>query len=107
MGLQSTGFAVESMAEWVEAPEGEAVVIHSSDGSSLEITTHRAVHSELCFGAVIRCEGLAIGWTADSAFDLRLYEAITDGTQLVLLDARRSGGREHASFGEIVAFVHS
>lgn len=106
--MRSTGRPLEDFAEWIEAPEGRPVRIPGKRSNlDLEVTTHRAAHSELCFGAVVRCGGTSIGWTADSAFDAGLLASITAGTDLAIVDARRSGGSEHASFEEIRNFVAS
>ncbi|CAK0811885.1 unnamed protein product [Prorocentrum cordatum] len=47
------------------------------------------------------------GGTGDSGFDASLLRAVTTGTQLAVVDARRNGSAEHASFEEIRCFVGS
>ncbi|CAE7200618.1 unnamed protein product [Symbiodinium natans] len=101
--LLSTGIDMSEFATWVPAPEGFRVGIQSEAGL-VHLTTHRAQHSELCFGARLDIGSLSVGWTSDSGFSPSLLGSL-NCPSLLLIDARKVGGHEHASFKEIAEYV--
>lgn len=103
--MRSVGRDMSDFAAWVPAPEGELVTVQSEAGP-LRLTSHRAQHSELCFGARLDIGSNSIGWTADSGFSPTLLRALRC-PKLLLIDARKVGGPEHASFKEIAEYVAS
>ncbi|CAJ1342021.1 unnamed protein product [Effrenium voratum] len=103
--LLSTGCELGSFASWQSAPEGEAVNVETEAGR-MKITTRRSLHSECCFGACVQMGDLRIGWTADSGFSQSLLDALSR-SHLLIVDARKVGGPEHASFQDIVEYVSS
>jgi len=104
--MLSTGLPLEAFAEWMEAPEEEVLRLETEAGE-LQVTTYKAVHSECCFGARIVHGEIAIGWTADSAFDRSFLDILTSKTHLAVVDAREKSSQEHASFQEIKDYVAS
>jgi len=103
--MRSTGRDMGDFAAWVPAPEGELVTVQSEAGP-LRLTSHRAQHSELCFGARLDIGNNSIGWTSDSGFSPTLLRALRR-PKLLLIDARKVGGPEHAGFKEIAEYVAS
>eukprot|EP00439_Symbiodinium_sp_Y106_P080894 s824_g19.t2 len=87
--MRSMGRDMGDFAAWVPAPEGELVTVQSEAGP-LRLTSHRAQHSELCFGARLDIGNNSIGWTSDSGFSPTLLRALRR-PKLLLIDARKAG----------------
>mmetsp|Transcript_34599 Transcript_34599/g.79685 ORF Transcript_34599/g.79685 Transcript_34599/m.79685 type:complete len:297 (-) Transcript_34599:169-1059(-) len=101
--LRSTGRALDDFASWLPVPEGQPFTLHCEAGV-IQVTLIQAQHSEVCFGALFEIGGLTLGWTADSGFSPQMLEAMRR-PNILLMDARKVGGPEHASFKEIVDYV--
>ncbi len=54
---------MDELAAWVACPEGQDVPLQG-EGRDVTLRAVRSRHSELCFGAVVSCQGRPVlGWT--------------------------------------------
>eukprot|EP00913_Durusdinium_trenchii_P028852 g27053.t1 len=106
--LESSGLHLDQLATWTPTPEEETLQVDTQVGL-LKLTSFRSRHSETCFGARLEIGELCIGWTADSGYAPRLMDALSVKCQLLIVDARKDGSAEHASFQDrdIVEYVSS
>lgn len=100
--LYSTGKTADEIATWVTAPEGAMTRIDDL----FSVVTHRGRHSETSYGMVLYHRGIPLlGFSADSGLDDDLYDKLAVAESMVI-DARLTSSKEHASFEEITALEH-
>ena len=95
--LASTGKNPHEIANWIRSPPGESTRLNER----LSLVTHRGRHSEVSYGFVLYLDGRPVlAYSGDSGHDEQFYRKLAVAPTMVL-DARRVGSPEHASFAEI------
>lgn len=101
--FREAGAMPEDIAQWRSTPEN----IETAVAPDFSLVPHKGLHSETCFGFVLRFRGQAVlGYSADSGFFRELYAHLLEAP-ILILDGRSQGSSEHASFEEIESFARS
>jgi Cft2 family RNA processing exonuclease len=91
--------------QWITCDESQDVDLDSGDPKSiLKIRVQRSQHNELCAGFLLYENNQPIlGFSGDSGFNAPYYTFLWMAPT-ILVDGRKTGSYEHASFDEILNF---
>ncbi|MEM1203715.1 MAG: MBL fold metallo-hydrolase [Acidobacteriota bacterium] len=83
--------------EWIEADADGALHL----GGRLGLRLHRSVHSYLCYGFELLCDGWVLAaYSGDSAYDPGVHGRVARAP-VAVVDGRPAGNHDHASFDEL------
>ncbi|XP_044172563.1 uncharacterized protein LOC114963820 isoform X2 [Acropora millepora] len=102
--LLSTSYTPEQVAEWIVCkPDGDPAYL--DDAKHFFIKIYRTLHSEVCYGFLLHFKDKPIlGYLVDSGFKEDVYEFFFQASTVVV-DARKNGNKDHASFAKVVDYV--
>lgn len=104
--LNSTYLPYNHWANWIGLPENKKLLFFQIDKYNLYIELLPSKHSEHCCGFILYQGSHAfnfpiLSWSADSAFNRDFYDKLAV-SPIVILDGRKNGSGEHASFNQIL-----
>ncbi len=99
----STGIDLDEIANWIFSNEkGELSLF-----KNISLKLIKSKHSYICYGFVMKVNNnTMLGYTGDSGFSKEIYDFVSEANK-VILDGRKNGSNEHASFSEIEYYASS
>jgi len=106
--FNSTKYSYHHWANWIGFPENNKMLLFKSTKENIYIELVKSKHSEYCCGFILysgnnNFNHPILSWSADSGHNKDLYEKLSI-SPIIILDGRKNGSDEHASFDEILSW---
>ncbi|XP_073247828.1 uncharacterized protein [Porites lutea] len=99
-----TMYRPEQVADWVVCKQ-DGDPTYLDEDRDFFITVYRTLHGEVCYGFLLYFKNKPIlGYCVDSGFQEDVYKFFFQASTVVV-DARKEGSQEHASFTEVAEYV--